>query len=332
MRVVASPGFPAPGSMRWINNGSPLRPLSAAAQTTRALANPLPHSKLFLITFSAVFLLSFTVAPLHGREHKRKVATEDYGLEFSTEIASPESEVSQAVEAIVNNGLIQGSKEYSKDNYLESASAATSSPLFPEWKESGKVFYKVRSGVLAPLNFKDSKDEGTVAVRYVVQSKDASKTILRIKALFVEDFHRTVHASDGSVENAESQEIENQVDAAEAEKRQSAEREKQNLNKVAAQTLERKRLAEEASALAAAQTSAQTLDQRLEYLRHQAERVMKAPGGQLKSAPFHGASNVKSLEAGAEVVILIVTPYWYGVETTDGQRGWINRGQLEPLP
>jgi hypothetical protein len=27
-----------------------------------------------------------------------------------------------------------------------------------------------------------------------------------------------------------------------------------------------------------------------------------------------------------------VTPYWYGVETTDGQHGWIKRQQLEPLP
>jgi hypothetical protein len=101
---------------------------------------------------------------------------------------------------------------------------------------------------------------------------------------------------------------------------------------MAGQEWERKRLANEASALAAAQSSAQTLDQRLAYLRHQAERVIKAPGGQLKSAPFHSATNVKSLEGGAEVVILIVTPYWYGVETTDGQHGWINRGQLEPLP
>ena len=87
-----------------------------------------------------------------------------------------------------------------------------------------------------------------------------------------------------------------------------------------------------ASALAAVQTSAQTLDQHLETLRHEAARVVKAPGSQLKSAPFHSATNVKSLEAGAEVVILVVTPYWYGVETTDGQHGWINRGQLEPLP
>ena len=80
-----------------------------------------------------------------------------------------------------------------------------------------------------------------------------------------------------------------------------------------------------------AQSSAQTLDQRVESLRHQAERVVKAPGGSLKSAPFQSATNVKSLEAGEEVVIVIVTPYWYGVETTEGQHGWMNRRQLEPL-
>jgi hypothetical protein len=273
-----------------------------------------------------------TVPPLHGRQHKRKVAPENYGLVFSTEIASPESEVLKAVEAIVNNGSIQGSKEFNRDKYIENAGAATSSPWFPEWKEGGKVYYKVRPGVLAPLNFRDSKDEGTLAVRYVVQSKDASKTILRIDAVFVEDFHRTVHPSDGSVENAECQEIENQIDAVETEKKQSEEREKQRQERLAGQELERKRVADESSVLAAAQTSAQTLDQHLEFLRHQAERVVKAPGGQLKSAPFHSATNVKSLEAGAEVVIVIVTPYWFGVETTDGQHGWINRGQLEPLP
>jgi hypothetical protein len=281
---------------------------------------------------SAILFLLGTAPPLHGREHKRKISSQDYGLGFSTEISSPENEVLQAVEAIVNNGIIQGSKEYNKDKYIEHASAATSSPWFPEWKEPGKVYYKVRSGVLAPLNFKESKDEGTLAVRYVVQSKDASKTILRIDAVFVEDFHRTVHPSDGSVESAECQDVENQIDAVAAGKKQSQELEKQRLEKLAGQELERKRLADETSALAAAQSSAQTLDQRLAYLRHQAERVIKAPGGQLKSAPFHSATNVKSLEGGAEVVILIVTPYWYGVETTDGQHGWINRGQLEPLP
>lgn len=190
----------------------------------------------------------------------------------------------------------------------------------------------MRNSVLAPLYFKDSKDEGTLAVRYVVQSKDATKTILRIDAVFVEDFHRTVHPSDGNVESAESQEVQDHIDAAEAEKKQAEERDKENQAKLAGQKLERQQEAEEASAFASAQTASQTLDQHLDDLRHKAERVVKAPGGQLKSAPFHTATNVKALDAGSEVVILIVTAYWYGVETTDGQHGWIRRSQLEPLP
>ncbi len=282
-----------------------------------------------LAVLSVLCLLS--VPLLHGKEHKRKVA-KDYGLGFSTEVAAPESEVLQAVEDVVNDGIIQGSKEFNKDKYIESASPATSSSLFPEWKEPGHVYYKVRTSVLAPLNFKESRDEGTIAVRYVVESKGDSKTIVRIDAVFVEDALRTVHPSDGSVENAESQDIQDRVDTVEAEKKQAGEREKQRQEKLAKQQDELKKEADEASALAVAQSSAQTLDQRVESLRHQAERVVKAPGSQLKSAPFQSASNVKPLEAGAEVVILVVTPYWYGVETTDGQHGWVNHRQLEPLP
>jgi hypothetical protein len=76
----------------------------------------------------------------------------------------------------------------------------------------------------------------------------------------------------------------------------------------------------------------QGLEQHIQELRRQAERVIKAPGAQLKSAPFHTASNLKSLDAGAEVVIVVATPYWFGVETEDGQHGWIRHDQLEPLP
>jgi hypothetical protein len=311
MGVVAAPGFHCSG---------PVRQMAAQKALPR-----------FAITvFSILFL--WAALPLQGSEHKRKIKTEDYGLGFSTEISAPENEVADAVEAVVNDGIIQGSKEFNKDKYVESATAVTSSPLFPEWKEPGKVYYKVRTSVLAPLDFKDSKDEGTLAVRYVIQSKDATKTILRIDAVFVEDFHRTVHPSDGSVESAESQDIQDHIDAAETEKKQAEERDKENQAKLAGQSLERQRAAEEASALAAAQTASQTLDQHLDDLRHKAERVVKAPGGKLKSAPFQSATNVKSLDAGAEVVILIVTAYWYGVETTDGQHGWIQRNQLEPLP
>jgi len=329
MQVVAAPEsrrqIPAPASQT-TGRHSPFSTGRLEYRSTFAFSKNVALAALLALLF-------FSLAPpVRAREHKRKVKAEDYGLGFSTEISAPESEVLQAVEEIVNDGIIQGSKEFNKDKFIDSATTASSTSLFPEWKEPGKVYYKVRTNVLAPLNFKDSKDEGTVAVRYVVLSKDPSKTILRIDAVFAEDFRRTVHASDGSVENAECQDVQDHIEAAQALKKQMEERDKQREEKIAAETLARNRKADEASALVASQTSAQTQDQRLNALRHQAERVVKAPGGQLKTAPFHSASNVKPLEGGAEVVILVVTPYWYGVETTDGQHGWINRHQLEPLP
>lgn len=277
----------------------------------------------------ALFLFLGAVLPLYSREHK--IRKQDYGLGYSTEISAPESEVLQAVDDVVNNGMIEGSKEYNKDRYIDKAFAASSSSLFPDWTEPGKVFYKVREKVLAPLNFKESTDEGTLAVRYVVQSKSPQQTILRIDAVFVEDFRRTVHPSNGSVEGAEYRDIQDKIDALELEKKQAAESERHRQEVLAQQALAHTNEAE-ADALAAAQASSETLEQHVVNLRHQLERVVKAPGAQLKSAPFHTATNLKSLDPGSEVVILVVTPYWYGVETEAGQHGWINRAQLEALP
>ena len=67
-------------------------------------------------------------------------------------------------------------------------------------------------------------------------------------------------------------------------------------------------------------------------MRHEGERSVKPPGADLKSAPFRTAAKVKTLAAYTEVVIVIVTPRWYGVETPDGQRGWMPADQLETLP
>ena len=275
----------------------------------------------------SVFWLALAVAPLGG--HKKK---EEFGQTFSTEIPVPESEVLQAVEAVVDDGMIQGSFEYNKDKDIEHANSAESSPLFPQWTDPGKVFYKVRTKVLAPANFKETADEGTLAVRYVVQSRDASRTILRIDAVFVEDFRRTVHVSNGSVEGAEYKDIQDHIDALELQKTQNQQSEKQRQEELARRALERKSEEDEALALATAQTSVQGLEQHVQELRRQAERVIKAPGAQLKSAPFHTASNLKSLDTGTEVVIIVATPYWFGVETEDGQHGWIHHDQLEPLP
>jgi hypothetical protein len=278
---------------------------------------------------SAMLLLLMNLTPLQGREAKKKA---DYGSGLSNEISAPEAMVLQAVEAILNDGTIQGSKEYNKDKFVEKAFPATSSSLFAEYKGPGKAFYKVREQVLAPVNFKESNDQGTLAVRYIVESKDAQRTVLRIDAVFVEDFRHTVHPSDGSVESAEYRDIQDRVDTLELEKKQAAESDLHRQEELARQALERKNAEEQASALARAQNSANTPEQQVENLRRQVERVIKAPGAQLKSAPFHSATSLKTLNPGSEVVILIATPYWYGVETEDGEHGWINHTQLEPLP
>ena len=82
----------------------------------------------------------------------------------------------------------------------------------------------------------------------------------------------------------------------------------------------------------AAMAPSETLEQHVADLRRQVERIVKVPGAPLKSAPFHSASTLKSLASGTDVLIVISTPYWFGVETRDGQHGWIPRDQLEQLP
>jgi hypothetical protein len=64
-------------------------------------------------------------------------------------------------------------------------------------------------------------------------------------------------------------------------------------------------------------------------LRKQVERAVKSPGAPLKSAPFHTAINLQTLGTGTQVLVLISTPYWYGVETHEGQHGWLMRDQVE---
>ena len=76
----------------------------------------------------------------------------------------------------------------------------------------------------------------------------------------------------------------------------------------------------------------QTLEQRVQELRHQLQRLVKAPGAPIKSAPFHTATTLQSLPTGTEVLIVISTTYWVGVETHNGQHGWILRDDLELLP
>jgi hypothetical protein len=158
-----------------------------------------------------------------------------------------------------------------------------------------------------------------------------------------------VHLSNGSVETAEYKDIKEHLDGIELMKQQTAEADKERRELLArkAKEQEQPQAAVEgppseaptpplndvqADASAASDSASPTLEQHVKDLRRQVERLVKAPGAPLKSAPFHTASTLQSLASGTEVLIQISTPYWYGVETRDGQHGWISRDQLEQLP
>jgi hypothetical protein len=341
-------------------------------------------------TLAAILICSITAFPI---PHREKDSTQ-YGAGLIVNIPFSEAEVEQVVEEVIQNGIIRGTKEYNKDEYISGANPVTSTKVFPESVESGKVYYKVRLAALDPRNFKDSSDVGTLAVRYVVQAQGDKNTVLRIDARFVEDFRRVSHASNGSVEGAEYKNIHDQLDSIELMKAQTAEalKEKesqaarkqasalggapakgQNVAAVSAaddpsnysssnasspngapsnlvsspstsnlansaplsstnSAAPGNALSEAPSATGAATAPTQTLEQHVQDLRRQVQRLVKSPGAALKSAPFHTATTLQSLPTGTEVLIVVSTTYWLGVETHEGQHGWILRDELELLP
>jgi hypothetical protein len=298
------------------------------------------------------FLLLSLTAYLPVFLNAREKDAVQYGAGLIVNVPMPEAEVSQAVEEVSQNGIIRGTKEYNKDEYITGAAPATSSRLFPAWTDGGKTVYKVRTHALDPRNFKEAGDMGTLAVRYVVQAQGDKNTVLRIDAVFVEEFRHTTHPSNGSVEGSEYKVIHDHLEAMELMKQQTSEAEaekerqahlvkKQQLSasteapiigerESSSKPLEDR--AEGAVGSIAGGSPAQSLEEHVKDLRRQVERLVKVPGAPLKSAPFHTASTLQSLASGTEVVIVISTPYWYGVETHDGQHGWIPGDQLEQLP
>ena len=74
------------------------------------------------------------------------------------------------------------------------------------------------------------------------------------------------------------------------------------------------------------------LQEEVRALRHEVELRVKDSGAPLKLAPFQSSATIVSLPPQTEVLIVVLTPYWYGVETEDGHHGWIHHSQLEPLP
>jgi hypothetical protein len=318
------------------------------------------HSIIALLQIVTILVLSLTTIALPSRQKDKAF----YGESLIISVPFPESEVAHVLDEVTQSGIIRGTKEYNKDEYISGAVAVQSTKVFPEKTAAGEtVFYKVRLKAIDPRNFKDSGDLGTLAVRYIIKAQSETSTTIRIDARFVEDFRHTVHTSNGSVESEEYKDIHNHLDELELAKAEALEAKKSNdaARERKTQETAQKQSSSQAQPVATnaagppanvyhstevaadnstvrthadsspASDQEVTLDKRVKELRLLVERKVKAPGAPLKSAPFRGASNLQSLPSGTEVLIVISTTYWLGVETHDGQHGWIPRDELEPI-
>jgi hypothetical protein len=239
------------------------------------------------------------------------------------QIPSSEEEVLAAVEEVAGDTIVHGTYSYEYERTLQGALPAASAAAFGDWKDKGTVYYKVAENVIAPRHFHETEAIGTISVRYVVTAADEKNTNLRIDAVYIESVRRAVHASDGAVETAEYEAIKARL-AATRDRARAVEQAFAGVAREKSQAA----AGRETTASSAASLVEQLEGRRAE-LRHQVEGRIKVPDAVLRSAPFRGASSLQALPLGTEVVILILTPYWYGVETADGHKGWLHRSQLE---
>jgi len=296
----------------WIKNTDWLNPLSRTLVPT----------VLALISTLAILLLPMGGAP------REALSTPGIIREFPV----PSNEIRQAVLAVVGDKIVHGTLVFDKEPILTGAEAVDSTSLFDPWEGPGEVYFKIRKNAIAPRHFVETGDQGTIAVRYVIIPVDANRTRVKIDALYQESGHRVVHASDGTVEKSEMKEIKDQLEALQEAASQAADaRRRETSAELVRQSLVRQR-EDETSRFNNAQSAQKDLEQQVSALHHELERRVKAPGADLKAAPFQSAASLKTLSAYTDVVILIVTPHWLGVETPEGQRGWLPQERLEQLP
>jgi hypothetical protein len=249
---------------------------------------------------------------------------------FAIDLKASEADVLKAVELVTQDTVLHGTQVYSREDELTEAEAATGSAYYGAWSGPGHAFYKVRKQALSPTHFKNSTDIGTITVRYIVLGVNPDRTHLQIDAIFIEDASKRVHTSDTTVETSEFAEIQSHIVRIQREERQTADLQQRQQLQHAAQANVKERNAE-AAHLKDAENSVQSLQVRLNELQHKAELRVKAQAN-LKSAPFQHAATLQSVPANSDVLIEIITPYWYGVETVDGHRGWLRHDQVEPIP
>ncbi len=252
---------------------------------------------------------------------------------FNGSLDAPEAEVLKAIVPIVNDSIVYGTYSYEKEKQLRGAKPASVVKFFGDVPDDGKVFFKVLENVLAPRHFKETADLGTIYIRYIVQGTGPGTTAIHIDALYVEKNRRRPHQSDGTVEQSEFQAIKDRLEKMQSDAREIndlAEKPAPSVSAPAPAAIDaRGNVPEPVSPTV---SSADELEKRVTDLKHRVEMRTAGGGAALKAAPYRTAATLQSLPAQTEVLVVVLTKYWYGVETADGHRGWVHRSQAEALP
>ncbi len=281
-------------------------------------------STALLFLFVLVVFVAVRTVPAHASD-KQTVEP------FAIDLTASNADVLKAVKIVVQDEVIHGTKMYEKEETLYGALEETGSTFFGPYTGPGQAFYKNRKDTVSPTHFKNSSDIGVISVRYVVESVTPSRTHLEISAVFVEDGTRRIHLSDSSVETSEFAEIQAHLTAIQREEQQAAEiLQKRQLNAEAANIGKERN--DEAARIREVAASVKSLQLRADQLQHTLEVRVANVNTELKTAPFHSAQTITELSAGSDVLVEIITEYWYGVETQDGHRGWLRRDQVAPIP
>jgi hypothetical protein len=258
----------------------------------------------------------------------------EQGQTLLVRVEAPEGDVLKVVQEVTQDQIIHGTYSYEKERILYGAHSADSARVFGVWKGQGKAFYKVANKVLSPRFFKDSEDIGTISVRYVVQEAGPDAASVQIDAIFV-DARNVKHPSLGNVEANEYAAIQQRLKTLQEGRRESDFAKTTNSAPPAISALSPASAPAPDAPAGGSSMSALSLPElqkQVETLRHQVELRVKDSGAPLKSAPFQSSTTLESLAGATEVLVEVLTPYWYGVETADGHHGWIHHSKLEPLP
>jgi hypothetical protein len=270
-----------------------------------------------MLLASALWLI-----PLDARKHQR------FGEELSVDMEATYDRLAKVVQEVCEDATIRGTWQYKGTTELDAATASKSARGFEPWKGQGVVLYKVRTGALAPEHFYESADQGTVAVRYIVEPAGANLSHLRIQAVFVPDDGHRLHPSDGAVENAEFAEISRKLQEQDDQERKKKEEAAAKQQEMKSDEL-RRQLERDRAELNATLARQQQLEKELQSLQRGGPARIRTASADLKAAPYNQSKTVRLLSRDENVTVVQRTQNWYRVQTASGEQGWVYRLMVE---